>query len=75
MGIRDEITQRWLSVGKAARYAGVCHNTMRAMADRGDVRVRRTPGGHRRIDIESLDSPSPAEVEALAIVRSLGGNG
>lgn len=66
------IIQRWLSIGQAAKYAGVCIKTMRAMADRGDVRSRRTFGGHRRIDIESIDAPTSTEVEALAIVRSIG---
>lgn len=62
-----------MSVSMAAKYAGVCVNTMRKWADEGLVDGDRTPGGHRRIDRESIDRMlgGQARAEALAIVRGL----
>lgn len=49
--------QRWLSLGAACRLLGVNEATLRQWADSGQLRVFRTPGGHRRFlreDVEAL---------------------
>lgn len=66
-----DILPRWLRIRDAARYAGVCANTMRIWADSGYVASKRTPGGHRRIDRESLDAPSPNEVQEAELIRNI----
>ena len=65
---------RYLSVSRAAAYAGVCPNTIRRWADDGLLDGDRTPGGHRRIDRESIDRMlgGRARDEAVAMVKSLG---
>jgi len=66
-------SSRWIPVAAAALFAGVCENTMRAWADAGHVVSQRTPGGHRRIDRESLLSMTDADQQvALEIARGLG---
>jgi excisionase family DNA binding protein len=67
------LTPRWLTISSAAKYAGVCPNTMRKLVDEGEVDAGRTPGGHRRVDRESIDGYFNRDQEAaLAIVRDLG---
>ena len=46
-----------LTIGEAARRLGIPTSTLRGWADRGVVRVVRTPTGHRRFD--------PTEIERL----------
>jgi excisionase family DNA binding protein len=41
-------TTEWISLRHAAEILGVHPATVRNWADRGDLRSRRTPGGHRR---------------------------
>lgn len=49
--------ERWMTVGEAARHAGgVDRRTIRRWADRGIVKSRLTPGGHRQIDMASLEA-------------------
>jgi molybdopterin-binding protein len=38
------------TVGQAAELLGVSPDTVRRLADRGDLKVARTPGGRRRLD-------------------------
>lgn len=45
---------QWLSLKDASDFLGVHFTTLRAWADRGEVRVIRTPGGHRRFSVEDL---------------------
>ena len=47
-------TDRWLTVREAARRASVDPRTIRRWADTGQVRARRTPGGHRQISLSGL---------------------
>lgn len=45
---------QWLSVREAARRAAVDPRTIRRWADTGQIRGRRTPGGHRQISLSGL---------------------
>lgn len=66
------MTTRWLRISDACTYAGVCRNTLKAMIKRGDIVGARTPGGHWRVDRESIDAHfGPSREKALAILRSL----
>lgn len=50
-------TQEWLSLRDASKKVGVSPATLRLWADKGKVRVFRTPGGHRRfseVDMRAL---------------------
>lgn len=47
-------TDQWLSVREAARRAAVDPRTIRRWADTGQIRARRTPGGHRQISLSGL---------------------
>lgn len=51
-----EIAQhsRWLTLKDASAFLGVHYSTLRNWADRGEIRVFRTPGGHRRFSVEDL---------------------
>ena len=51
----------WLSLKEAAARLGVHLTTLRRWADRGQIPVMLTPGGHRRFDA--------VEVEQMAIQR------
>ena len=42
------------TVGQAADLLGVSADTVRRLADRGDLKVVRTPGGRRRLDGPAL---------------------
>lgn len=44
----------WLTLREASDFLGVHPSTVRAWADRGDVPVFRTPGGHRRFNAADL---------------------
>lgn len=46
----------WVSPGVAAAVLGVSTRTVSRLADRGEVRALRVPGGHRRYDIDSLEA-------------------
>lgn len=46
--------QQWLTLKEASEFLGVHFTTLRAWADRGDLRVFRTPGGHRRFSVADL---------------------
>ena len=50
----------WLSLGEASGMLGVHPATLRVWADRGRIKVFRTPGGHRRFlrcDLEAFSQP------------------
>lgn len=44
----------WITVSEAARAAGVSPDSVRRWADSGRVEAVRTPGGHRRVNADSL---------------------
>jgi excisionase family DNA binding protein len=45
---------RWLTLKEASEFLGVHFTTLRTWADRGELRVFRTPGGHRRFSLDDL---------------------
>jgi excisionase family DNA binding protein len=45
---------RWLTLREASEFLGVHFTTLRTWADRGELRVFRTPGGHRRFSLDDL---------------------
>lgn len=45
---------RLMSVGRAARFAGVCENTIRANCDAGKLESHVLPSGHRRLSESAL---------------------
>ncbi|MBN2472571.1 MAG: helix-turn-helix domain-containing protein, partial [Anaerolineae bacterium] len=62
----------WVSLRDAADILGVHPATIRNWADKGELPMRRTPGGHRRFRrddleawLETRQSPPPAEVQIL----------
>jgi len=51
----DELTpQEWLTLKDASELLGVHFTTLRAWADKGQIPVFRTPGGHRRFGVADL---------------------
>lgn len=46
--------QQWLTLKDASEFLGVHFTTLRAWADNGEIRVFRTPGGHRRFSLADL---------------------
>jgi excisionase family DNA binding protein len=56
LGVAEGARGRWLTLGEAAQRLGVDVTTLRGWADKGKVRVFRTPGGHRRFDPADLES-------------------
>lgn len=73
-----ENAARWMSLGEVSRALSINEATLRQWADRGRLRVYRTPGGHRRFlreDVESLLPNAPArppldtDAEDLALRR------
>ena len=68
--------ERMLSLKEAAERLGVHPATLRRWADRGDVEVRLTAGGHRRFPLSEIErvgrrsgeasSPSKSRSEDLA---------
>lgn len=46
--------QRWLTLKEASDFLGVHFTTLRGWADRGEIPVFRTPGGHRRFSYDDL---------------------
>lgn len=47
-------TPQWLTLSEAASFLGIHFSTLRAWADKGEIRVFRTPGGHRRFSAADL---------------------
>jgi excisionase family DNA binding protein len=48
------LRQQWLTLKEASDFLGVHFTTLRAWADRGEIRAFRTPGGHRRFNLIDL---------------------
>lgn len=48
------MTEKWLSLGGAARMLGVHPGTVRMWSDKGILPVHKTQGGHRRYKYEEL---------------------
>ncbi len=59
-------------MSEASRYASLDRKTIGRMLEAGLLRGGRTPGGHRRVDRESIDEYFSDDERAVAIVRSLG---
>ena len=55
---RDTVPRaaRAMSLAEAARELGLRPHVIRAMADSGEIRATRTPGGHRRFLRESVEA-------------------
>ena len=66
-----DIIQRYLSTGQAAEYSGLNRKTLYKMLEEGDLNGERTPGGHWRIDRESIDDFFDSSKKEVAIIRSL----
>ena len=45
---------QWLTLKDASDFLGVHFTTLRGWADRGEIPVFRTPGGHRRFSVADL---------------------
>ncbi|MGL4648444.1 MAG: MerR family transcriptional regulator [Caldilineaceae bacterium] len=71
---------RWLSLKQASDFLGIHYTTLRSWADHGQLRVFRTPGGHRRFSTDDLrrfldertgqsNQPDAADVVAIALVN------
>jgi excisionase family DNA binding protein len=74
--LKTDNPSHWLSLGEASRLLQVNEATLRQWADNGNVRVYRTPGGHRRFwhdDVLELTaqnaSDSRERVEGSALRR------
>jgi excisionase family DNA binding protein len=48
------VPKSWLTLREASDVLGVHYTTLRVWADKGDIPVFRTPGGHRRFSAEDL---------------------
>ena len=46
--------KQWLTLKAASAFLGVHFTTLRTWADKGEIRVMRTPGGHRRFSMADL---------------------
>lgn len=68
--------KQWLALKDASEFLGVHFTTLRAWADNGEIRVIRTPGGHRRFSLADLrrfleERASHATVKSeLAVVET-----
>lgn len=45
---------QWLTLKDASEFLGVHYTTLRIWADKGEIPVFRTPGGHRRFSLDDL---------------------
>lgn len=74
---------QWLSLKEASELLGIHFTTLRKWADDGEIRVFRTPGGHRRFSVADLrrfletravqETPSDADAfvdAAVGVVRA-----
>lgn len=64
----EEKAGSWLTLAEATKRMGVSAGTLRAWADQGRVRAYRTPGGHRRFQIQA-DETLPQEGMPHAAAR------
>lgn len=64
---------QWLTLKEASDFLGVHFTTLRSWADKGEIQVFRTPGGHRRFSSadlrrfldERVDRPDPADQNSV----------
>ena len=49
-------SERWIPLARACQLLGVNASTLRQWADQGQIRVFRTPGGHRRFSSDDLQA-------------------
>ena len=72
---------QWLALKEASEFLGVHFTTLRTWADKGEIPVFRTPGGHRRFSIDDLrrflaerashaPAPETAGLVDVAVVRT-----
>jgi putative resolvase len=52
--MNDQKQKRFVTVGEAARLTGMEVQTIRKMADQASISSYKTPSGHRRLDIQSI---------------------
>jgi DNA-binding transcriptional MerR regulator len=55
-GMKTDDKSNWISIGEASRIIGVTEVTLRQWSDNGFIKVFITPGGHRRYNIEEIQS-------------------
>ncbi len=46
----------YLTIGLAAKRLGLAVDTVRRLEAKGELRARRTPGGHRRFSVEAVEA-------------------
>lgn len=63
---------RWLSLKQASEFLGIHYTTLRTWADKGEMRVFRTPGGHRRFSTQDLRRFLDERVDPVAAVDAAG---
>ena len=61
--------QTLVSIGEAARIAGVSSDTIRRWADTGRIPSTRTAGGHRRVPVSAV-KPDDDELQRLPAKRT-----
>jgi excisionase family DNA binding protein len=61
------MTEKWLSLGGAARMLGVHPGTVRMWSDKGVLPVHKTQGGHRRYKYEELSLWAQTHNKSIAI--------
>lgn len=52
--VEVQLKQQWLTLKEASEFLGVHFTTLRTWADKGEIQVFRTPGGHRRFGSADL---------------------
>lgn len=57
---------RWLSIGEAAKRAGVSIETLRRYDDNGQLKASRSPGRQRRYLQSQIDAAFPRPTAAAA---------
>lgn len=66
--IEEPFSNRWLSLKQASAFLGVHPATLRRWANRGEIPVLLTPGGHRRFALEDLIRFTQARRQAGALI-------
>lgn len=61
---------RLVSIGQAAKLAGVSVETLREWEKMGKISSQRTQGGHRRYDVDQFIEPMPRQTIPYARVSS-----
>ncbi len=62
---------RSITTGKAARMLGVSTSTVQKLVDQERVKAWKTPGGHRRIDLASVQAAYQGRPQVSQPVRTL----